>query len=251
MPADEPLKPPATHRGFEPEDIDRLREAFNWAAGLANRDCDCDWSDKSQCDPCDVCQARKVIELLDKVLDPKIEGLHPSRMANPPERIYIELFREKCKRVTGLNHGYGLLELLLRPEGVERPPHIMQRDAHVAATVIQWLGTNGGMSFMHEAEKQIRAEEATRREFGLDGYAGTPASWQEQNEQGERWQIADVIAKRFLSIDKHPGAVQCLRTAILNAIIAFQRIARGGRPIIPDTQRAFEWEPEPDKTCHE
>lgn len=41
------------------------------------------------------------------------------------------------------------------------PPHpvtpVSQRDADVAATVIQWLGTNCGACFLREAEERIIA----------------------------------------------------------------------------------------------
>lgn len=46
--------------------------------------------------------------------------------------------------------GYGLLELLM-PEGL----NLTQRDAAVAATVIQWLGTNCGFGFYTNCLRKV------------------------------------------------------------------------------------------------
>ena len=44
------------------------------------------------------------------------------------------------------------------PLGFTLPDDITQRDADVAATVIQWLGSNIGQSFLYEVEKKILEE---------------------------------------------------------------------------------------------
>jgi hypothetical protein len=74
-----------------------------------------------------------------------------------PERIYAALWKQWNKERFGHGQKNGLLELLLRPDGVEWPQVVSQRDAEVAACVIQWLGTNVGMGFIWEAEKRIDA----------------------------------------------------------------------------------------------
>ena len=62
-----------------------------------------------------------------------------------------------------LSSGATLLELILTPDGVDKPPAIDRRDAAVAASVIQWLGTNCGMGFIWTCEKKIdRARDIER-----------------------------------------------------------------------------------------
>lgn len=65
------------------------------------------------------------------------------------EAVYASEWEKENKRESWKNNGKGKLELLLDGE-------VSKRDALVAATVIQWLGTNIGMSFVHECERKIR-----------------------------------------------------------------------------------------------
>lgn len=78
-----------------------------------------------------------------------------------PECVFAEKWDEENKRSPGIKGGFGILELLLdkKLRTVETvfhsPPPITQRDAFVAATVVQWLGTNCGKWFLEECEKKI------------------------------------------------------------------------------------------------
>ena len=58
---------------------------------------------------------------------------------------------------------HGILEILLAPSNRVRPfdtkiERISQRDASVAATVVQWLGTSCGLSFLVECERLSKQE---------------------------------------------------------------------------------------------
>ena len=45
-----------THRGFEPEDLDRLQSASSWLHGLADNDCNCEGdAAERRLNPCCVC----------------------------------------------------------------------------------------------------------------------------------------------------------------------------------------------------
>lgn len=106
-------------------------------------------------------RARAAIKALEKVIDPVPATLHPARLTNPAERIYFERFAKQCKREPWLNSGYGLLEWILCPQGQDHPTERpTQRDAEVAGSVIQWLGTSCGHGFVEECERQIREERA-------------------------------------------------------------------------------------------
>lgn len=82
---------------------------------------------------------------------------------NPGERAFLEVWQQQNQRHMGINGGFAALELILCPptdgrvpRDLESVPAITQRDALVAASVIQWLGTNGGISFLLEAEDRFR-----------------------------------------------------------------------------------------------
>lgn len=106
----------------------------------------------------------------------KHEGLRPERNEhNLRERIFSELWADENKRRPGINFGATLLECILddAPQGLYNPfnppllPKLTQRDAEVAATVIQWLGTNGGECFLGRARRKIQAElERIKMDYG-------------------------------------------------------------------------------------
>jgi hypothetical protein len=72
------------------------------------------------------------------------------------ERIFLKHWRRENKRQAGTNGGYGALELILSEDSNCIAAGITQRDATVAATVIQWLGTNCGRSFLRDVEREYQ-----------------------------------------------------------------------------------------------
>lgn len=87
------------------------------------------------------------------------------------EAVFRDHWRKENDRQPGLNSGFGTLELLLNPEinegfGSGRVSPITQRDCTVAATLVQWLGTNCGQAFICEVETEIkRRREKAGKEF--------------------------------------------------------------------------------------
>ena len=80
------------------------------------------------------------------------------------ERIFADEWEELNKRIVGTNGGYGALELLLHTKDIcmlqgltadTIIDEINQRDAFVAATIIQWLGTKCGVVFLKDCENKI------------------------------------------------------------------------------------------------
>lgn len=212
------------HRGLEREDVTSLIEAHDWIAGLANRDCDCEDMDGTQLDnPCDVCQARRAIDALNRVIDPTPRTLHPQRLKNDAERIYFELWCKDNERSRGTNGGFTLIEHLLHPEHIranpitkrDEPAAVTQHDMTVATTVIQWLGTNGGRCFIDRAEKEIEKRRAERAAWGTDGLSQVPETWKNSDQLKG---IAESIAAKFISVDKHRMVYGALVTAIHNAL---------------------------------
>lgn len=77
-----------------------------------------------------------------------------------PERIYAAAWKRINRR--GNWRGASLLELVLQPSGDVAIPTVSRRDAEVAASVIQWLGTNVGYGFIRSCERAI--DEARRKD---------------------------------------------------------------------------------------
>lgn len=81
-----------------------------------------------------------------------------------PERVYIAEWKKlNRERLSG---GWTYIEHILAPDGNTVRP-VSRRDMAVAASVIQWLGTNCGLAFIKRCEGNIEAlrvgtEEARR-----------------------------------------------------------------------------------------
>ena len=82
------------------------------------------------------------------------------RERNHRENAFAETWEQENERRPGLNFGQGMLQDLLAQRS-EKWPHypslrkvVDNRDAAIVATVVQWLGTNVGMSFLGEALKR-------------------------------------------------------------------------------------------------
>lgn len=87
-----------------------------------------------------------------------------SRSDRVRERVLSDLWAEVNQRAHGFNGGGGTLELILY-KGPNSDPmsifvsvaEITQRDATVAATVIQWLGSNCGRDFLDNYQRVVKA----------------------------------------------------------------------------------------------
>ncbi len=103
------------------------------------------------------------------------------------EGVYLKLWQERqdCKYFPGLLH-YILNNkpFLMLPEMTMKQrfaalSKVSQRDAYVAASVIQWLGTSQGAIFMDEAENRILA-----------------AKKKEQEEWHQKWNVDALKAQK-------------------------------------------------------
>ena len=91
--------------------------------------------------------------------NPPHNSLQIARLNRMPERIYAEMWKKRNIRRAGVNSGFTFLELILAPKGdVSKVQPVSDRDAEVAACVIQWLGTNCGFHFMSACEDKIENE---------------------------------------------------------------------------------------------
>lgn len=98
------------------------------------------------------------------LIDPEHSSYSLERLQfSAEEHVYLSQWQKKNKRRPGINGNYTLIEHILCPSDQSCPPPVSQRDAYVAASVIQWLGTNCGKHFLDECEKEIPEVRKSRR----------------------------------------------------------------------------------------
>lgn len=86
----------------------------------------------------------------------KYIGLRPERTRyDVREEVFARIWRKYNKRDPGVNFNCTYLELILSTDEHTARTSLTQRDATVATTIIQWLGTNIGQCFLKECEQAI------------------------------------------------------------------------------------------------
>lgn len=85
-------------------------------------------------------------------------GLHAYRLSHPcghREEVFAQRWRAENEPPTYVNHGRGMLDHLLymSPDQTKFTGESTEREESVAASVIQWLGTNCGWCFLESALK--------------------------------------------------------------------------------------------------
>lgn len=130
-----------------------------------------------ECDCCGLIASDDYVAGLNARDLKRATGAHAERMSfNPYERAFHEQWLEKIRTPHFLNHGYNTLQLLLsrsrcsmdmfeayRPVSEEERP--TERDYYIAASIVQWLGSNMGRCFIEEATKrgdELAREAATK-----------------------------------------------------------------------------------------
>ena len=111
------------------------------------------------------------------------DSLQPHRLRKfgrtNPERIYAAHWKDQNRRRGGINSGAGILEWILSPRG-NTWVVVSRRDAAVAASVIQWLGTNVGLGFILTCERKIEQLKRSERER-----RARPSLAEAQREEGK------------------------------------------------------------------
>jgi hypothetical protein len=77
------------------------------------------------------------------------KGLHQYRFKNEPlEKLFAEAWEADNIDNAGRIDGRGILDYLLAKDSNHPNGEVTKRDREVAATVIQWLGSPVGQSFL-------------------------------------------------------------------------------------------------------
>lgn len=170
--------------------FDLLVEYYDW-------DCLCEYSLCSVKDPkCDVNRVKKALNIIDVLMSPKHESVDKGRLAhciNIREEVFSSVWaKEQVRQYHG---NKTLLETLLNQT------IISQEQATAAATVIQWLGTNSGYSFLWQCNQEIdnrreitsKLESTHYLEFRNKLHHG------EQDKTTEVYKMARTIGLKFFS----------------------------------------------------
>ena len=97
------------------------------------------------------------------LLEASVEGSNPERQRfSAVEATYAEEWKKQNKRSPGVNGGHTLLEHICSEE-ITAPAPVSVRDSFVAASVIQWLGTNCGLCFIKTCEERARELKGIRK----------------------------------------------------------------------------------------
>lgn len=127
---------------------------------------------------CHACRNQDLIDRLRRLFEPVHRTINPDRLGSVSEAIYFRRWVKQQESQPGVNGGRGTLENVLSPTRVDRDdawsklhlgpvytPPISQRDAEVAATLMQWLGTACGRGFVWECEREIAQATGERQQF--------------------------------------------------------------------------------------
>lgn len=175
-----------------------------------------------------------------QLLEPPHEGFHPKRLTHEhgdAERIYATEWKRENERSPGINGGYTAIEHILHPEsemerdasrgfGQLHPARVTFRDAAVAASVIQWLGTNCGRAFVETCERKIAEARAIRASWPWPGYRAPEAP------KGPYQVQAELLAGQLFGDEPRFRTVAAAIEAALDAAHkagAAARVASSGR----------------------
>ncbi len=157
------------------------------------------------------------------IIRPQHRSLNPDRLGSAGEDIFLRAWQ---KMNSGESYDDRLLEYLLSPSRAFRDPMspmdqgylppVSQRDAEVAATVIQWLGTNCGRSFIESAQREIKEANAERREIDSNVHKNR---WMKQRILPLVENVARETAMRIMRADDPKF------TTLVDMIIASIQIA--------------------------
>lgn len=164
---------------------------------------------------CRACRNRDLIARLRRITEPEHRTINPDRLGSVSEAVYFRRWVMQQAGQAGVNGGRGLLENILSPTRIERPgswigspppyvPPVSQRDAEVAATLIQWLGTSCGRGFVWECEREIASATEERRQFERVHSVRARARWAGQKDDvlPAILNLAENVANTILPPDK-------------------------------------------------
>jgi hypothetical protein len=118
-----------------------------------------------------------------------------------PERVFFEAWAKENERKPGLNGGHGALELIMSDDPNRYPADISQRDMDVATEVVQWLGTNCGLSMIRTCEAEISRREKLERCRGNFAFQLHGSPFEQFAMMPQIEQLAELLANKWARSD--------------------------------------------------
>jgi hypothetical protein len=193
--------------------------------------------------------AEAALDEIRRLLEPPHVSLQPKRLSNDAERIYAEHWTKQNERQPAINSGFTLLEHILLPDGQRVPERVTQRDAVVAASVIQWLGTSCGHGLVLQCEKEIEVARSKHSRWkGIEHRREYPEVKDEHAVEAEQivgklWSVLPPENVRFKAAMEKLVAAALQAATENGARQAQERIqaalsaAGGATPIKPESGR--------------
>jgi hypothetical protein len=210
-PGRKPFVPPTTR---EEEILARLGSAEDMLRYATDVDHYCeDPKCTVQTPQCRDRHAEAALDEIRRLLEPPHISLQPKRMSNDAERIYAERWKKENERQPAINSGFTALEHILLPDGQRVPERVTQRDAVVAASVIQWLGTSCGHCFVLQCEKEVEAARVLHSKWkGIEHRREYPEAKDEHTVEAEQ-----IVGKLWSVL---PPEAEKLRAAMAKLVAA-------------------------------
>jgi hypothetical protein len=205
---------------IRPELDRQLKAVIHELGDIADRDCY--GSHREDTEPCDCerCSAYRAIEILNRIRLPVVRSLRPDRLCYA-EKVFFDAWVKQNTRMGGINGGYGTLELILVPKDDARPAYVSQRDMDVATTVVQWMGTNCGQSFLNTCDREWKNRRVEREDF--EHVTHVAEHWTEYRNKSLFVRIADSIVEKLPALNE--DAKKHLSCEIRKAMLYAQKKA--------------------------
>ena len=126
----------------------------------------------SQCKECEEINGYHLIGCTERTKHLKREGnLFERTRTLPREKAFSDIWKKWNTPQYGVNGGYTAIENIILPEAYpNKGPgdpfrslkgEVTERDDFVAASIIQWLGTNCGQGFLDEVKNEINRKKTS------------------------------------------------------------------------------------------
>ena len=165
-----------------PEQRKDIDAALHSMREIAGRD---KWCDKELDCMCEICSAAEAVKKLESALGKEHKGYWSHRLtSNKAERVYAEAWEianEEHDFMYQWKDGQPMLE-----------------EYKAAASVIQWLGTNCGQSYLHECRRELNK---VSHEYGHLGYSWSDVFTGFEKFPDDVTKVAHMIACTFYEDD--------------------------------------------------
>ncbi len=138
---------------------DKLHDVLNLLERSNHGECYETDSYSERCGNCNSCRIANAYKIMDDLTEPIHKGVKFDRTLGPSggfEKLYYEEWNKFNERSPGRNNGYTALEHIIH-EG-DKPELATQHEALIAASVVQWFGTQCGREFIRNVTNKWKEQ---------------------------------------------------------------------------------------------